>query len=1044
MVLTKIDENNFPITPTPLQMALSKRLEEGKVRIFYRINKTMDKITYLGADDYFGTFCIKVGDDGKVEIGEGTSVPCFHDENEYENLINTFLRYLIRKDKEAPAEMLERRYGRLSRDYTIFKDMSLDDIQQYKENRAGLSHLLEELKDDKDNDSSMNGPTAGSYSIRIDFNPSYPSQMEFRVFRKDGKQDSLTSFFSIYNYFFADHPELLTPVQKDIFAQLTPLMMEARLQGSYRYIDPKIANGILFRILPLLGKQEVRFANPIRVSGIDFRLEDEIRHLEVSIDENGEIQTNFPDSSSYYVCRESMQILEVDEAKRTLSLYQYPNEKVRKLFCFRHDHPQFSSKLFLDDISVSVIPAIKGQVPVESTFLSKSLMRIDHIEYYVDLDKDRMELDCKTKYCLDKKFVEEEEYQRRYPEKIEGFKNALSSYSMKENGRVKDPDVIVAFVSSSMDDLKKYAQLFVSEELKKLHKKSVGKINIAINSGNDWFSLDFSSDEYTKEEVDSILDAYKKKKKYFLLRGSILSLEEEGDEDIKEILDDLDFKNKHIPMYQVLKLNDRKNVDLGEDVRALFHDILRYEETEIHLLSTLQASLRPYQVKGVQWLTALKEHHLSGILADDMGLGKTLEMIAFLSQYDEKKPNLIVTPKSLTFNWEDEFHRWNKAAKVVVLSLDREERHSLIAQIKKEETVNYIISYDSLRIDLDLLKDVNFGFVILDEGQNIANALSQRARAVKSLNADYKFALTGTPIQNSLMDLWSLFDFLMPGYLRSFNDFKRQYAKYDIEKKERDHLEHIVSPFLLKRKKDDVLKELPGKTVVTQSIVMEKKEKDLYNAYLMKAKNTFHEKGEGGKTKKLEVLAALTRLRQICVDPSSFLEYKDLSTKLDYTLFLIREAIAKGHKVLLFSSFKTVLIHLGELLEKEHITYDFITGDTSAQARLQLAKKFNQGEDPKVMLISLKAGGTGLNLIGADIVVHLDPWWNLAAEDQASDRAYRIGQKRKVTIYKIVMKNTIEEKVLVLQEKKKNLSDIFDNASEKTNLSDEDIAYLLG
>lgn len=363
--------------------------------------------------------------------------------------------------------------------------------------------------------------------------------------------------------------------------------------------------------------------------------------------------------------------------------------------------------------------------------------------------------------------------------------------------------------------------------------------------------------------------------------------------------------------------------------------------------------------------------------------------------------------------------------------------------MKSDEEITYIISYDSLRIDLDLFKDRSFGFLILDEGQYIANAFSQKTRAVKTLNADYKFALTGTPIQNSLMDLWSLFDFLMPGYLKSYTEFRRTYAKYDIEKEEKERLENIVSPFLLKRKKEDVLTELPGKTTITQSLAMDEKEKRLYQAYLQKAKNTFADKDDNGKTNKLAVLAALTRMRQICVDPSSFLDYPDISSKLEYTIFLIKEAVSKDHKILLFSSFKTVLIHLEKLLEKENITFDSINGETSAHKRIELAKKFNTTEDPKVMLISLKAGGTGLNLIGADIVIHLDPWWNLAAEDQASDRAYRIGQKRKVTIYKIVMKNTIEEKVLDLQNKKKNLSDIFDSANEKTVLSDEDFAYLL-
>ncbi len=331
----------------------------------------------------------------------------------------------------------------------------------------------------------------------------------------------------------------------------------------------------------------------------------------------------------------------------------------------------------------------------------------------------------------------------------------------------------------------------------------------------------------------------------------------------------------------------------------------------------------------------------------------------------------------------------------------------------------------------------------MDEGQYIANALSQKARAVKSLKADYKFALTGTPIQNSLMDLWSIFDFLMPGYLKSFTEFKKVYAKYDLEKEDRDHLEHIVSPFLLKRRKDDVLTELPGKIIQTQSLLMDEEETKLYQAYLLKTQKVFENKDSRGKTNKIEVLSALTRLRQLCVDPSTFLDYKNISSKLDYTINLIKEATGKKHKIILFSSFTSVLSHIGKLLEKQKITYEEITGATSATKRLALAKDFNEKDDTKVMLVSLKAGGTGLNLIGGDIVIHLDPWWNIAAEDQASDRAYRIGQKKKVTIYKLVMKNTIEEKVLTLQEKKKDLSSIFDNVEGKSSISDEDIAYLL-
>ena len=242
-------------------------------------------------------------------------------------------------------------------------------------------------------------------------------------------------------------------------------------------------------------------------------------------------------------------------------------------------------------------------------------------------------------------------------------------------------------------------------------------------------------------------------------------------------------------------------------------------------------------------------------------------------------------------------------------------------------------------------------------------------------------------------------------------NLKKIYGKFDLNTEERKHLENIVSPFLLKRRKDDVLKELPGKTIMTQSLVMDNEEQMLYDVYLSKARNALISKE---KNNKMEVLSALTRLRQLCVDPSTFLEYKKISSKLEYTLSLIKEAINNGHKILLFSSFTSILDHLEELLDKEKITYETIKGKTSAINRIKLTDIFNTSDEIKVMLISLKAGGTGLNLIGTDIVIHLDPWWNVASEDQASDRAYRIGQTKKVIIYKLVMKNTIEEKVLNL------------------------------
>ncbi len=622
------------------------------------------------------------------------------------------------------------------------------------------------------------------------------------------------------------------------------------------------------------------------------------------------------------------------------------------------------------------------------------------------------------------------------------FVKARDSLKMPEEGRVEDEEIIADFISAPLKALKKTCHIFVSEDIKKLKKKSVGKINIIANSENNWFSLKFKSNEYTDEELDAILAAYKKKKKYFRLGNDIISLEEGNGQEMVSLLNDFDLKDPKIPVYQSLKLRGKDNVTLTNDLKNLFQRVQDYDDQAISVDDGLREILRPYQIKGIKWLTTLKECHLSGILADDMGLGKTLEIIAFLSQYHLDKPNLVVCPKSLTFNWTDEFHKWNPEANVVVLSSSKEDRHEKLLHMSNDNTT-YIISYDSLRIDLALFKDKSFGFLILDEGQYIANAFSKKSKAVKELSADYKFALTGTPVQNSLMDLWSIFDFLMPGYLKSFKDFKDSYGKYELGVDERMHLENIISPFLLKRKKEDVLTELPEKLIMTQKLVMESDESDLYTAYLHNARKAMEENKKKGKNAGIEVLTALTRLRQLCVDPSCFLEYNKTSTKLDYTVTLIKEAVGKDHKIILFSSFTSVLDHLSALLESEGIVHERIQGDTSAEKRIQLSKQFNETDDFKVMLISLKAGGTGLNLIGADIVIHLDPWWNLAAENQASDRAYRIGQTRKVVVYKLVMKNTNEEKVLELQAKKKNLSDIFDGASNKTSLSDEDIEYLL-
>lgn len=1042
MYLSRIDISKIKRNDSDILKQFYEALESKKIKIRYFYNSLSHSLEYFFDDKVFGTCVFVVNSEGVITFkNASTNFPSI-------SFINTFIFFMYEHEKNASEETLKTIYPELYDEEIIKKDMTPEQRENYDKTKEKFKELLSTLDaDNNDEDVIDNIPEHLFFTLEIE-NDEYDDFYYRNSFSYDIKATSLEfkrkyAFNNLFERFILKgYP--IDEKSKNILTTFSPLYK----QSSYHYDEKEnkffkmiIGQGIKAMITQQSNKSS---QIPLTFNDEEFDLDEEIKHIEVSIDKDGDIVSPYQSKnySFFFDFEIPKEIVYFDEKNHLATYIVLNSDAEKKLLLFKSENPLFNPKYFKKEISQSLVPTVKNVVNIEPTFLSSSLKQIDHIEYYIDLDKEKLELICKSRYFLNGKEVTFEKYNEKNANNVNNFNYELSVLNMPINGTIDDDHIIANFVSTSLTNLKKTCQVFVSDDVKKLKKKPIAKINIVIESNQDWFSLHFESNEYTEDEINEILSAYKKKKKYYRLHDDILILDEGNGKDMLSIMNDFDINQEKIPVYQALKLKARQDVTLSNEIKDLFNKIQNYDNQEISLNKDMMKTLRPYQVKGVQWLTTLKENHLSGILADDMGLGKSLEIIAFLSQYNDHKPNLIVCPKSLTYNWENEFNQWNPKAKVVVLSTSKEDRHNKLLQMDKTN-ITYIISYDSLRIDLELFKDKEFGFVILDEGQYIANALAQKSRAVKTLNADYKFALTGTPIQNSLMDLWSIFDFLMPSYLKSFNDFKKIYGKFDLDEVERKHLENIVSPFLLKRKKDDVLTELPGKIIMTQSLVMDEKEQKLYDAYLSKARNAMAMKQKNGKNGGIEVLSALTRLRQLCVDPSTFLEYEDISSKLDYTMSLIKEAISKDHKLLLFSSFTSVLDHLGKLLDKENITYETIQGNTSATKRIKLANQFNTKDDIKVMLVSLKAGGTGLNLIGADIVIHLDPWWNVAAEEQASDRAHRIGQTKKVIIYKLVMKNTIEEKVLTLQGKKKDLSDIFDNINSRTGLTDDDINYLL-
>ena len=602
------------------------------------------------------------------------------------------------------------------------------------------------------------------------------------------------------------------------------------------------------------------------------------------------------------------------------------------------------------------------------------------------------------------------------------------------------------------EDIELYMQKFevmVTDNFKskKIKEPKIGNIGVKIE--NNLLVINLENINYDKNEIKEILQRYALKKKYYRLKdGSFIDLE--SNENI-EFLNNLesglgisyeDIENGTIslPIYRsmymekILNNLDKSKIKKEESYVDFIKDTSKEKEnTTLTLPKSLKGDLREYQKNGFQWLQMLEKYELGGILADDMGLGKTIQVITLILKYKEeqkeKLPSIVIAPSSLTLNWKNEIQKFAPTLETIVINGSLEQRKKKIKDIKKYDLI--ITSYDLLKRDLELYEkeDITFKYAIADEAQYIKNSNTQNAKALKSIKAETRYALTGTPIENSLAELWSIFDYIMPGYLFKYKKFKQLYEvpivkdndMYSMKK-----LKMLIEPFILRRTKKEVLTELPEKTITILNNEMEDEQQKIYLSYLAKAKQEAMQEIEinGVEKSHIKILALLTRLRQICCHPSLFLEdYNQDSSKLKQCIEIIKDGIEAGHKILLFSGYTSMFDIIEKELLKEDINYYKLTGKTNVNERIELVEDFNQNENVKVFLISLKAGGTGLNLTGADMVIHYDPWWNISAENQATDRAYRIGQKNNVQVYKLITKNSIEEKIYELQEKKSKLID---------------------
>ncbi len=629
----------------------------------------------------------------------------------------------------------------------------------------------------------------------------------------------------------------------------------------------------------------------------------------------------------------------------------------------------------------------------------------------------------------------------------------------KDNIRLSGQDAIYDFVSEGVKKLTEISEVYLSREFRKITPRRPS-LSGGLRMDGERLLLSLNVDGEPTGEVLAIMEALSRRRKYYRLKdGSFLDLSgmEEWQEPAESLYEaairDGDGLNRdeltlrgYRTAYLLSMLEETGIAVTADDSVKEVRDRLSGQESGKSGAPVTGLPLRDYQQRGYEWMYTLDRLHMGGVLADDMGLGKTIQVIALLRAVRERnRTSLIVAPTSLTYNWLSEINRFAPEISAVVVSGSAAQRGHLLRHITEKSDVDVLItSYPLIRRDIQLLEDYRFRFAILDEAQNIKNAGSIAALTVKKLKADTRLALTGTPMENGIGELWSIFDFVLPGYLPGYNAFLRRYQ----DGAEAEDLRRRIQPFLTRRLKQDVLTELPDKMETRLTACMTPEQHSVYRAAMERLRPRVRQAvaEKGLNRSRMEVLSAITELREICCHPSLVLDgYTGSSGKTEMLMEILPDLIRNGRHVLIFSQFTSLLKLLRPRMEEQGWQIMYLDGGTPADERVEMTERFNRGE-AQVFLISLRAGGSGLNLTGADVVIHYDPWWNPATEDQATDRAHRIGQTKKVDVIRLVMGESIEEQVVELGARKKALFDrlITPGEAELSALSEQDIISLFG
>lgn len=745
------------------------------------------------------------------------------------------------------------------------------------------------------------------------------------------------------------------------------------------------------------------------------------------------------------------------------------NKKQRVLLeeCLNHNMKEFIfEESAFDDFQKSVLRVVKDSVKLDESVKDLVLVSKPEVKFYFDLNEDNIT-------CIPK-FIYNEEEVSFFDKSLNIIRdvdyesevvNILASYEFHKMNHIfllDDFDLMCEFMDGGLDEISKIYPVYTSENLKNTNVLKSSSITTHFSIGQGQIlNYDFDLGGIDNSELDNILLSMKAKKKYFRLKnGDILSLEQDNLKQLKDLTEELEIEGDQgtIPKYRALYLDSLKEKKYGiiktdSFFQQFIQQFKEFQHSEVSFTDNELQTLRDYQIDGVKWLYTICKCGFGGILADEMGLGKSLQTITFIKRLLEEANDakfLIVCPTSLVYNWENEFLKFAPELKFQVFSGNRVDRRSLLDSFSGNI---FITSYGLLREDIEVYQSKSFRVFVIDEAQNIKNPKTGLAKAVKSIISETKLALTGTPIENSIVELWSIFDFIMPGFLSSLVKFQQKYKIKEFDEDTNKLLATLkaqVKPFILRRKKADVVKDLPDKIENNIFIDLNEEQKKYYAAEVKYVNDEMTKLIQSGGfiRNKMLILSLLTKLRQLCIDPRICIDnYNGGSSKIEHLIDQIKEVVANGHKILLFTSFKTALNIVHEELEKENISSYIISGDVPSKKRQMLVDAFNKDET-NVFLIMLKSGGTGLNLTSADVVIHLDLWWNPQAENQATDRTHRIGQTKNVEVIKLICKGTIEEKILALQEKKKILSDkmIEEDMDDNTylkNLSEQDIRDLL-